>query len=119
MPKAFVNTLANYAGSVNSQPFAMDDNIYPVGCVLFTGAESEPIANPADGLIIQEIAMNFLANYATEWNKFLAPDGLWHYINTKPDGSGNRPFRYLDHNVLFGDTFPLISQFNGDFPYVS
>jgi len=91
-------------GMLNDEPVVFSDHTFPRGCLMYLCMSSaEPQADPSTGNQSYECAFKLIGNYQVEFNEFLGADGEWHYLNTKPDGSGVPPFLYADFRWFFGN----------------
>lgn len=105
VPFPFLNDIMEWDGTVNDAPVTFGDRTFPRGCLMFAGADTDPVSNPISGERCWDYTFLFLGNFSIEWNEFMGLDGEWHLINDKADGSGSFPFEYVDYNALFGFSF--------------
>lgn len=90
------NKLNDVAVKISGQSFDR-------GQLLFASADFEPSADAA-GSVVEDVHINILGNTDRDFNQYQTPTGDWDYINTASDGSGDRPFGYLDWwPLLFPD----------------
>lgn len=90
-------------GCLNSKTQIFFKRSYPVGCLMFIGADAERASDPATGNETYTVSYKFMGNYQVDFNKFFGKDGQYHLLNTKPDGSGNTPFPYVDFDWFIND----------------
>lgn len=111
LPAMPLDAAMRFLGSVNAAPVAIADTVYPRGTLLFASAggnDNDDEPSWSIGGKTFEVEYSFVGNgdvddgtgtdtfFRPEWNHFLATDGHWRHINTKSDGTGSRPYRYVD-----------------------
>lgn len=111
-------TINSLIGSVNSVPLAIGQYVFPVGSALFTGAATEPKADPCNFGIVQDVELTWLLNgpssafqgggggsSSLDWNYFMDPSGAWVPCVRNLDPP-TPLFAYVDPTALFN---PVIS----------
>ena len=92
VPLADVN---GYIGTLNNSPIVMSDYTYPKGYVLFAGFNATESVDTL-GNRTYEIEYVLLGSTTHDWNKLLAKDMVYRYVNTAADASGSYPFGYSE-----------------------
>ena len=105
MPFVPLAASLRYTGTVNDAPLLLADYLFPRGCVLFTGIDTDPTSDPSTGVRAWDVPFTFVGNYVIEWNALMDPGGQWRLVNDKKTGAGNFPFSYTSFPALFGNTF--------------
>jgi len=105
MPFVPLDAAMTYVGSVNSSSVTIADHVFPRGCLLFMGIDTDPVADPSTGNRCFNIPFSFIGTYQVEWNEVMDPTGAWQLVNDDPGGTGDPPFAYEDFSILFGDIF--------------
>jgi hypothetical protein len=104
VPYPYLSDIMEWDGCVNDQTVTFADRTFPRGCLLFLGADMDPVADPTTGERCWDYTFNFMGNFNIEWNEFMDPAGVYVLINNSPAGTGDPPFEYIDYGALFGTT---------------
>jgi hypothetical protein len=109
MPLIPTATIDQFTGTVNANPFPLEDEQVAKGAALFMGANPQERSDPYDGQIVYDLELVWLVNADTsanggpnpDWNYFLDPSGSWTQVIKAADG--NPVFPYADHTELLSD----------------
>ena len=90
-----LDTIMALIGGVNDDIVTFGNRDFPRGTILFGGFGATETVDAA-GSRSYDVECGLLANYDTEWNELMGQDGDWHILNSRDDGSGKPPFKYVN-----------------------
>lgn len=105
MPRIPLSEVTALYGHVNDATIKIGNKTFPIGCLLFTGFNTDPRNDP-DGRPVYDLEYTFLGHDTQEFNQVQVESGVYEYVNTAADESGDYPFPYSDLNFLFTDYDP-------------
>jgi len=99
MPFVPLAQVSSVVGSVNADPVAFANHVFPRGHLLFVGMDSDPSVDPT-GLPTQDITYTLMGRRTLSWNQFISANGSNQFLNTEKNGTGNPPYSYVDFTTI-------------------